>query len=548
MLTVSRTYDDLIAFVEDYRTNLKNLTAMVEVPSPVNVGDDVAVQVRVPVLDEEVAIKGRVMAPMGNRAGLQLEGSDPGLARLQDRYAMLGRLVEDLLRSGRFKIVGEWAEGAAPAVATPAPQGSPVAASPAPAAAAPSNTLPDPYTLGPAERSGDVNIERLTQLLMSLHQNHETGVIEFRIGTQRRLAYVKNGGIVQYVSDPIAEEYCLGVLLARAGRLTPEQLQESLATMNQTGEKQGQVLVAMGALTFPQLVMSLMTQVDIITRKLFTETSGTWQYWSLPSLPNSIITPPMKTTAFLFAWYRKRFASLPRHEIEEILSPHMEKYAVLRKDVNWDDMRLKKVEAGLIEILAARSYRFREIYSVSNTGKGTTEQLLGAVLGMGLLDLVDEEDKAQVYDRWTAQLEKKAMYMRDQNPFEVLETHWTSRTPQVEAAYKRMKNEYENFGRGAKLPAEAETLRKGILERIEEAYEELKTTAIRQETRKKYFEPMQHEFSADLLFKQGEMLIVREKYDDALDNFERAIELRPREGKYRKFRDMAAARRGGGKF
>jgi len=548
MLTVSRTYDDLIAFVEDYRTNLKNLTAMVEVPSPVNVGDDVTVQVRVPVLQEDVSIQGRVMAPMGDRAGLQLEGSDPGLARLQERYALLGRLVEDLLRSGRFKIVGEWAEGAAPVDTRPAaPQWNPNAKA-APPAAVTSSALPDPYTLGPAERSGDVNFERLTQLMMALYQNQETGVIEFRIGTQRRLAYVKNGGICQYVSDPISEEYCLGVLLARAGKLTKEQLQESLDTMNQTGEKQGQVLVTMGALTFPQLVMSLMTQVDIITRKMFTETTGTWQYWSLPSLPNTIITPPMKTTAFLFAWYRKRFATLARAEIEAILAPHMEKYAVLRKDVNWEDMRLKKVEAGLIEILGARSYRFREIYSVSNTGKGTTEQLLGAVLGMGLLDLVDEEDKAQVYDRWTAQLEKKTLFMRDQNPFEVLETHWTSRTPQVEAAYQRMKKEYESFGRGAKLPAEAEKLRIGILAKIEEAYEALKSTAIRQETRKKHFEPMQHEFSADLLFKQGEMLIVREKWDDALDNFERAIELRPREGKYRKFRDMAAARRGGGKF
>ena len=148
-----------------------------------------------------------------------------------------------------------------------------------------------------------------------------------------------------------------------------------------------------------------------------------------------------------------------------------------------------------------------------------------ALMELGLFDLVDEEDEAQVHNRMVSQLEKKLLFMRDQNPFERLETHWTSRTAHVEKAYRRMKDEYENYSKGAVLPSEAESFRRQILDNIEEAYESLKSTAVRQETRKKYYEPMQHEFSADLLFKQGEMLIVRELWEEALDNFERAIEL-----------------------
>ncbi|MCO4772801.1 MAG: hypothetical protein KDA24_22405 [Deltaproteobacteria bacterium] len=540
-LTVSVTYDDIFGFVEDYRTNLKNLTATVEVPSPVAVGDDVNLKVRVPIFEEEVAVYGRVMAPMGNRAGLQLESGDSGLARLDARYTMLGKLVESMLLSGRFKVVGTWAPGAAPAVAAGSAGAAGVAAPAAPG-------LVDPYTLGAAERSGDLNLERVTDLLMSLYRNRETGVIEFRTGTQRRLAYVKSGGIVQYISDPIVEQHCLGVLLARAGRVTPEQLEESLEKMNATGEKQGQVLVEMGVLTFPQLVMSLMTQVDIISRGVLAMTEGSWQFWSLPKLPSTVITPPMKTPAFFFAYFRKKISATPRAEIEAALLPHMDKYVVLDSGVKWEEMRLKRQEAGLIEILGAQSYRFREVFSVSNTGKGLTEQVLLTLLGLGLVDLVDHEDQAQVHNRWSAQLEKKVLYMRTQNPFEILETHWTSRSSHVEKSYQRMKAEYESFGRGANLPPEAEKLRAQILERIEEAYRSLKDTSTRQETRKKFFEPMQHEFSAELMFKQAEMLIVRELWSEALDNLERAIELKPREGKYRKFRDMAANRVGGGKF
>ena len=550
-LTVPKTYDDLFAFVEDYRTNLKNLTTMIDVPSPVAVGDDVTIQVHVPVLEEQVSICGRVMAPMGNKAGLQLDEGDSGLIKLGEKYALLGRLVEALLLSGRFKIVGSWAPGATPVVPGPvagaAPVSTPAVSTPA-VSARPASALVDPYTLGASDRSGDMTMERITDLLMSLHRSEETGVIEFRVGTQRRLAYVKNGGIVQYVSDPIVEEHCLGVLLARAGRVTPEQLQQSLDKMNATGAKQGEVFVEMGVLSFPQLVMSLMTQVDIITRTLLPLNEGTWQYWKLDSIPNTVITPPMKTPAFLFGYYRHQIAQTPRGEIESRLEPHFDKYVVLAKDTNWDEMRLKKTERGLVDILAARSYRFREVFSVSNTGRGATEQLMLALMELGLFDLVDEEDEAQVHNRMVSQLEKKLLFMRDQNPFERLETHWTSRTAHVEKAYRRMKDEYENYSKGAVLPSEAESFRRQILDNIEEAYEALKSTAVRQETRKKYYEPMQHEFSADLLFKQGEMLIVRELWEEALDNFERAIELKPREGKYRKFRDMAANRVGGGRF
>ncbi len=543
-LTVAVTYDDLFEFVEDYRTNLKNLTRMVEVPSPVAVGDDVTVQINVPVFDEMIPLQGRVMAPMGNRAGLQLDSGDRGLVLLNDRYRLLGRLVEQMLVSGRFKVTGEWSEGATPVVMTSGPAAAGSAAQVA-APSAGSQGLVDPYTLGAAERSGDMSLERTSELLLDLHQSSATGVIEFRIGSQRRLAYLKNGGIVQYVGDPVVEEQCLGVLLARAGRVSPEQLQESLEKMHSTGQQQGTIFVDMGILSFPQLVMSLMTQVDIITRGLLPESAGTFQYWPIERLPPTIVTPPMKTPAFLYGFYKKKFSAMLRDEISAQLAPYMEKYVVLRKDVNWDEMRLKKIDRTLVDILGARSYRFREVFSVSNTGRGLTEQVLLTLLAMGMITMVEEEDKNQIHDRWTAALEKKTMFMRDQNPFEILETHWTSRTPQVEKAYVRMKKEYEGYGRGAALPPEAESQRVRILEYIEEAYGVLKTTVVRQETRKKYYEPMQHEFSADLLFKQGEMLMVRDLWGEALDNFERACELKPRDGKYRKFRDMAAARRGG---
>ena len=529
----SLSYGDLFEFLEDYRTNLKQLTSTVPVPRPVRVGDDVAVAVRVPVFETDVVVQGRVMAPMGNQAGLQLDSADAGLKQLEEHYAFLGRLVKELLVSGRFQVTGQWADGAAPVAAAGA----------APRRAA---GLVDPATLGAPSKEGSLDRDSMTALLMDLHSRQTTGVIEMRIGTQRRLAYLKGGGIVQYVNDPVVERECLGVLLARAGRLTPEQLEESLEKMNQTGEQQGQVLIQMGLLSFPQLVMSLMTQVEIVTRGILgADEGGTWRFWELSELPSTVVTPPMKTAAFLFDFHKKRYKSLPREVLQNQLEPLLDQFCKLGPNVNWEDMRLKKAEARLVEILAERSYRFREVFSVSNLNRGATEEVLLALQDLGLLEIEAEEDTTQVHDRWLAELEKKALFMRDQNPFERLEAHWTSRTKHIEAAYQRMKAEYEGFGRGKKLPPRVDELRKEILGHIEEAYRALATTAARQETRKQHYEAMQHEFSADLLFKQGEMLMVRERWADALDNFERAIELNPREPKFRKFRDMVAGRAGG---
>lgn len=538
-LSVPISYGDLFEFLQDYRQQFGRLEYTAASSDPASAGDDATLLVEVPVMDERIQLRASVTEAEAGRVKLRLFEEDDGLGQLEGFYRFVGQVVEQMLVSGRFKVVGQWEDGAAPilmgagGVAAPAAPGS-------------MSEYPDPALLGPAERSGDNTLVELTELLMELYRSGANGVIEFKSEDGRRLAYVKKGGIVQFINDPVVEEECLGALLNRAGRIDRAQLNQSLQMMSDTGEKQGQCLIEIGVLTFPQLVMSLMTQAEIVARNVLNAADGTWGWWPLTSLPNSIVTPPMKTPGFLFNFYKKHFATVQRDELERRTSLVMDKYCVLSDSVNWGDMRLKKVETRFMEILGGKSWRFREVFSVSNLGRGTTEQILLALLDMGMLQIVEDEDQGQIEARWREQLSRKLMYMQDQNPFEVLEAHWTSRTDQVQSSYDRMHAEYENFARGATLPPDVEKLRVDILACVEEAYEALKTTGLRQETRKKYYEPMQHDFSADLLFRQGEMLMVRARWEDALDNFERAIELMPNEGKYRKFRDMARKQQGGG--
>ncbi len=537
-LSVPISYGDLFEFLQDYRQQFGRLEYTAAVSDAAVTGDDATVLVQVPVMDERIQLRASVLEAAAGQVKLQLFADDEGLGQLEGFYRFVGQIVEQMLVSGRFKVVGQWEDGAAPILMGGGTASAPVSTSPV-------SEYPDPVTLGPAERTGNSTLDELTELLMELYQGGANGVIEFKSEDGRRLAYVKKGGIVQFINDPVIEEECLGALLNRAGRIDKDQLNRSLQMMSDTGEKQGQCLIEIGVLTFPQLVMSLMTQAEIVARNVLSAVEGTWGWWPLSTLPNSIVTPPMKTPGFLFGFYKKHFGTVPRDELERRTSLVMDKYCVLDGSVNWGDMRLKKVEARFMEILGGKSWRFREVFTVSNLGRGTTEQILLALLDMGMLKIVEDEDQSQIEERLREQLSRKLMYMRDQNPFEVLEAHWTARTDQVQSAYDRMHKEYENFAKGAALPADVEQLRVDILSCLDEAYTALKTTGTRQETRKKFYEPMQHDFSADLLFRQGEMLMVRARWEDALDNFERAIELMPQEGKYRKFAEMARKQQGG---
>ncbi len=532
-------YENLFEFLEDYRGAISQLRYTVPTRTKLREGEDVAVQFMVPVLGEAVTVFGRTVQTAENMAAVQLDPeAGDGLPRLEGFYRFVGSLVEEMLVSGRFKVTGQWAAGAQPMAAgpTPAAAGSKQAAKPG----------HDRQELGAPARQGDVNEESMTDVLMDLYRQRAVGVMEVRSETGRRLGWMKQGGFVQWESDPVIEDECLGVLLTRAGKLTEDQLKGSLRMMNDTGNKQGECLIEMGALTFPQLVMSLMTQVEIVTRNVFAMKEGSWAFYPRDSLSSEFVTPPMKTPGFLFAYYKRRVIEMRPSERDKLQTPLMDQYTNLNPDVNWDDLRMKKVELGLVDIMRRKSYRYRNLFSVSNMGRNQTVPVLLALVKLKVLDFVATEDADQVMDRYRTQLDTKLAFQADQNPFEVLEVHWTSRTDSVKVSYDRMRKEYERFGKGATLAPDVEEMRQKILSNIDGAWEALKDKPIRQDTRKKHYEVQQHDFSADLLFRQGEMMLVRNQYTEAIENLERACELMPTVAKYRQMLNKAKAQAGRG--
>lgn len=529
--TVPIQYDDLFEFLEDYRASFSQLQYPV-MPGAVQEGDEVTLAVAVPVLEEVISLYGRAggAEAEGQPVHIDPEAGD-GMHRLEGFYRFVGQVVESMLVSGRFQVTGQWGAGG-PSTATASTTGA--------ASAAPS------VALGQAQLQGEVNEASMTELLMELYRTKARGVIEIQSEAGRRMAYVDKGGIVQWASDPIIQDECLGVLLAKAKKIDQTQLRRSLELMNETGQQQGQCFIDMGVLTFPQLVVSLMTQVELVARGVMRSGEGTYAFYPRETLDKSFITPPMKAGAFLYAYYRRRFAALPTSDLESRVQEHLDRYTVLAKDVPVGDMKLKKPEQRFLQIVGSRSYRFREIFTVSNMGRAATLQALLTLIELGMFEFVEGEDTEQRLDGYRKRLTKKVYNLEGANPFDVLELHWTSLDREVEAGYEGLKNEWTRFGRGMTFPSDMEAMRKKILDALEAAYGQIGQKRKRVLVRKEHFEDQQHEFSADLLFKQGEMLMVRGQWDEVIACFEKASELMPRDGKYKQMLQIARSKKAAG--
>ena len=144
----------------------------------------------------------------------------------------------------------------------------------------------------------------------------------------------------------------------------------------------------------------------------------------------------------------------------------------------------------------------------------------------------ERETHARYLQRIGVDIGRKKRQLIQATHFDVLEVHWISLPEEIEAGYRKLKEEYrlETYDN---LPEElAETVQR-INGRIDEAYNVLRDEFQRREYRKTLVEEFMIIQSAQLLAKKGEMAIMRHERHAAVMCFAKALELQPRSGEYR---------------
>ncbi len=391
---------------------------------------------------------------------------------------------------------------------------------------------------------GTMEDRSLRDAMVQLALDRVTGLLTIRQadGIVRHGFWYK-GGPVGWRGAPIQETEVLGVLLYKAKQISKEQLSESLQIMEQSGQRQGEVFIEMGVMTYPQLIMVLGKQVEYVLQKVMQHREGEWTFHVLPALPERFLPSPLPVPTLLYRALVQHLSRQPAEEIANRLRPRLDQYLAVAKDASalLSEMKLAAVEKKTLAVLQASHWRVREFFSVAPLSRAKTTAFILAMDDLGLLVFEDQEDQGQIREKAKAAIKRKRVQTSSASHFDVLEVHWICLPREIEAAYQRLNEAYSKEAFPPGLTVDLLSDLEVIRTRFTEAYQALKDDRKRRAYRTEIIEEEIIAQSADLLGKKGEMAIMRNDRRDAAACFGKALELVPRSMEFREGLQRAAA-------
>jgi hypothetical protein len=225
---------------------------------------------------------------------------------------------------------------------------------------------------------------------------------------------------------------------------------------------------------------------------------------------------------------------MPAQDLAAALRPWLDHYVTLAPGVErtFEEMKLSAEEQQFVQILQRTSYRLREIFSVSSLSRTQTAAAFWSMQDLNLLELRAESSGTRERERFERDLAARRLACRAKTLFERLDLHWICTTDEVEASYRRLKEEWspnvlERQGQSYK-PAFDE-----INAAFDDAWALLRVESRRREYRISVVERSKIEQSAEMLARQGEMAVMKASARDALNCYSKAVELVPTNAEYR---------------
>ncbi len=394
--------------------------------------------------------------------------------------------------------------------------------------------IPEVSHLEPASEGalGDRSL-RDAMVQMAIHRITGLMVIIGEDGV-RRFGFWERGGPVGWRLEPLDQRSVLGVLLYRAGKVDKAQLKQSLGIMEQQDIRQGEALIQLGVLNFPQLVMSLQKQVELHLQKIMRIDQGVWAFFELETLPERFITPPLNVPSILFRALLNYSRQLSMEQIAQAHRPRMDLYVYFAEGVAEaaSEINFKAAERKFLEIMASNSWRLRELFSVSNLSRTDTSAVVWALAEMGFLDFRKEETAERYLTRVSHRINQKMKQLEKGSHFDILEVHWICLPPEIDTALARIRAEF-GAREYQRLPPEFASKVETVLERVAQSHQVLMNERQRRTLRQEIIEKDMIAASAEILSKKGEMAILKGDSRGALDCWGKACELMPNNGAYR---------------
>lgn len=390
-------------------------------------------------------------------------------------------------------------------------------------------------------------------LLHHLYGLRADGVLHLADGKKRKWLQLRSGKATAIRSNLVSE--CLGNLLVRGGRVDAKVVAESRRRMRD-GQLQGEILVAMEALSEEEMSAALREQADEKLFEIFAWEGGDFRFERDCQLHKcNGLGGPRSTANLILHGVRARMSI---RSIDATLERRADR-ALARAEspyYRFQEIELEPALRGWVEeldgvaigdVLSADETRRRCLYALLATGflnlqgRGVRAPRSAPTGGRRVLREVQApRPSSPEAERIRAELAELAAGIADRDPFEILGIAETAGDDEIRAAYEQLceRTHPDRVADGGEALRE---LAEGVFERVEAAYELLSDPRRRQEhllERRRAgreaaeLDEGRRAIEAELRFQKGQAALRHRDYDEAALCFREAVELYPDEGEY----------------
>jgi CheY-like chemotaxis protein len=405
--------------------------------------------------------------------------------------------------------------------------------------------------------TGDLERFSFPALIHHLHGLQASGVVALQAGRKRKWVQVRDGYPTAVRSNLVNE--CLGNFLARSGRITSSEMEESVRRMK-AGQLQGEILVAMDIMSEEEISHALREQAEQKFYEIFAWPKGQFRFEFGASLQKASGMAHRSPANLILHGVLTRS---PLDRVDALLQRQPDAVVVRGKEpfYRFQEVALDEVHRDWVERMDSH-VPVREFYDADSEKR----RVLFALITTGILELAEgdavptrttvaaprverrapapappADPVSEVHDEQRrAELAQMADRFSRQSLFEILGVDDRATDEEIESAYEALA-ERTHPDHLSNASEAVRRLSVAVFRHVEQAYETLQDPKRRQlyvlDLRRSEREAAEREeqnrsFEALREFQRGEQALEQRAYEDALLAFGRALERCPDEGEY----------------
>ncbi len=430
---------------------------------------------------------------------------------------------------------------------------------------------------------GDLRNYPLPFVLGRVGRERQDGYLRLKRGDMKKEIVFKGGVALEIKSNIINE--CLGRFLQRTGKISDSVYEESLRIMGAEGKKQGEVLIAMGAISPHELPELLKKQARERFVDLFSWPEGAYRFFPNAEIKEPEVTSGLELSAIIYEGISTRF---PQERIQVFLESYRGQ-PLVRSDhqtLAFDENRLKLSDRRILKAIDGKNQvgtlleRFGSeaqvlLYALIVTGilvpiasPGTGEEIPRPPAGKKAAPAPPpsvsvppaappvprasptsagrkeetEDQPSTSPEEILEDLQSTYEKLRDQDCFGILGLKQDADLAKIKQSYFRLARTYHPDRFSVFGNEDMKKLSNAVFSLVSQAF----TTIGSEESRKKYLESLRTAekqadlekgaeklVNAELQYQKGEMLLKQKEYDQALEALEWAVKLNADEPEYR---------------